>query len=148
MWWLIDEMGVLMNDPSFGITRDRAVLLDCRVVCKKSTNKAIRLEQEALALLPEVNADNALLVTNLNATFGGLYRETKQNDDGRSETESANSVLEEYRLIGGHDCFVRFENFAMLLNDKGQAEGGFSDFGRSNAPFGNRIQAPSTMQRS
>ena len=86
---LIAEMEVLLSDPSIGGAKDRAVLLDCRAACEKSTNKAIRLEQEALSLMPEVNADNALLLSNLNANLGGLYRTAKRNDAARKHMETA-----------------------------------------------------------
>jgi len=123
---VIGELEVLLSNPAIGTAKDRAVLLDCRAACEKNTNKAIRLEQEALALLPEVNADNALLVSNLNANLGGLYRTAKQNDTARKHMETAISILEQYGLAGGHDSLVQIVNYAVLLNDMGDAERGLS----------------------
>lgn len=123
---VIGELEVLLSNPTIGTAKDRAVLLDCRAACEKNTNKAIRLEQEALALLPEVNADNALLVSNLNANLGGLYRTAKQNDAARKHMETAISILEQYGLVGGHDSLVQIVNYAVLLNDMGDAERGLS----------------------
>lgn len=123
---VIAEMEILLSDPAIGTAKDRAVLLDCSAACEKSTNKAIRLEQEALSLLPEVNADNALLVSNLNANLGGLYRTAKQNDSARKHMETAISILEQYGLAGGHDNLVQIVNYAVLLNDMGDAKRGLS----------------------
>ena len=123
---LIDEMQNLLIDPAMGSAKDRAILLDCRAACEKNTSKAIKLIQEALTLLPEVNSSNALLVSNLNSNLGGLYRAAKQNDAARKHMETAISILEEYRLVGGHDSLTQIVNYAVLLNDMGEAERGLS----------------------
>ncbi len=123
---LIGEMEALLADPDVGGAKDRAVLLDCRAAVEKDTARAIRLIREALALLPEVDAANALLVSNLNANLGGLYRTAKQNDAARKHMETAITILEKYRLTGGHDSLAQIVNYAVLLNDMGEAERGLS----------------------
>lgn len=65
---LVDEMDGILSDQAVGSGKDRALLLDCRAACETNTARAIRDLQEALALLPEVNADNALLVSKPKAT--------------------------------------------------------------------------------
>jgi hypothetical protein len=45
--------------------------LDCHARLEKKSEKAVKLLKDALALLPKVSADNALLVSNLNANLGG-----------------------------------------------------------------------------
>ena len=169
---LIGEMETLLSDPAMGSTKDRAVLLDCRAACEKNTSRAIKLIQEALALLPEVNASNALLVSNLNSNLGGLYRTAKQNDAARKHMETAISILEEYRLVGGHDSLTQIVNYAVLLNDLGEADRGLSGLrkierivreqnaesldhafiletmGRLNLSLGNRTQAAEYFRRA
>lgn len=169
---LIGEMETLLSDPAMGSAKDRAVLLDCRAACEKNTSRAIKLIQEALALLPEVNASNALLVSNLNSNLGGLYRTAKQNDAARKHMETAISILEEYRLVGGHDSLTQIVNYAVLLNDLGEADRGLSGLrkierivreqnaesldhafiletmGRLNLSLGNRTQAAEHFRRA
>ena len=169
---LIGEMETLLSDPAMGSAKDRAVLLDCRAACEKNTSRAIKLIQEALALLPEVNPSNALLVSNLNCNLGGLYRTAKQNDAARKHMETAISILEEYRLVGGHDSITQILNYAVLLNDMGETERGLSglrkierivreqyagsldhgfileSMGRLNLSLGNRPQAAELFRKA
>jgi tetratricopeptide (TPR) repeat protein len=169
---LIDEMQNLLNDPATGSVKDRAILLDCRAACEKNTSKAIKLIQEALTLLPEVNSSNALLVSNLNSNLGGLYRAAKQHDAARKHMETAISILEEYHLVGGHDSITQILNYAVLLNDLGESERGLSGLrkiehivrkqnagsldhafiletmGRLNLSLGNRTQAAEHFRRA
>ena len=48
-------------------------MLDYKAAMADHTLKAIKLEQQALELLKEINADNALLASSLNANMGALY---------------------------------------------------------------------------
>ena len=119
---LIGEMDSFLSDPAMGSAKDRAVLLDCRAACEKNTSKAIKLIQEALTLLPEVNSSNALLVSNLNSNLGGLYRTAEQNDAARKHMETAISILEEYRLtwVKRSEGFPVSERSSVLLGIKTQ----------------------------
>ena len=119
---LTDEMEVLLSDKTVGINKDRALLLDCRVACEKNTQKAIKLENDALALLPEVTENNALLVSNLNANLGALYHTAKKNDLALAHMKTAMDILEEYGLIGYHDSIIQYINYAVLLADTGEPE--------------------------
>lgn len=118
---LIDEMDVLLSDKAIGAPRDRALLLDCRAAVEKNTQKAIKLVQDALALLPEVSSDNALLVSNLNANLGALYRSAKKIDLAQAHMKMAMVILEKYELLGYHDSIVQYVNYAALLVDAGDA---------------------------
>ena len=118
---LIDEMDVLLSDKAIGAPRDRALLLDCRAAVEKNTQKAIGLIHEALALLPEVTPDNALLVSNLNANLGALYRTAKKIDLAQAHMKMAMVILEKHELLGYHDSVVQYINYAALLADAGDA---------------------------
>ena len=118
---LISEMEVLLSDKTVGASKDRALLLDCRAVMEKNTKKAIKLMEDALALLPEITSDNALLVSNLNANVGALYRTEKKIDLAQAHMKTAMDILEEYGLVGYHDSIVQYINYAALLTDIGDA---------------------------
>ena len=115
------QMDVLLSDKTVGATKDRALLLDCRAMMEKNTKKAIKLMEDALALLPEVTPDNALLVSNLNANVGALYRTEKKIDLAQAHMKTAMDILEEYNLVGYHDSIVQYMNYAALLTDAGDA---------------------------
>jgi len=118
---LIDEMDALLSDKAVGAPKDRALLLDCRAMMEKSPKKAIKLMEGALALLPEITEDNALLVSNLNANVGALYRTEKKIDLAQAHMKTAMDILEEYGLVGYHDSIVQYMNYAALLTDIGDA---------------------------
>jgi tetratricopeptide (TPR) repeat protein len=123
---LTAEMDKLLGDPSIGTTSDRAVLLDCHARLEQKPEKAVKRLKDALALFPEVNADNALLVSNLNANLGGLYRTVGKNGLAKQHMEAAASILDEYGLIGYHDSIPQLVNYAVLLSDMGQPEQGLA----------------------
>ena len=118
---LIDEMDALLSDKAVGAPKDRALLLDCRAMMEKSPKKAIKLMEGALALLPEITEDNALLVSNLNANVGALYRTEKKIDLAKAHMKTAMDILVKYGLVGFHDSIVQYMNYAALLTDIGDA---------------------------
>ena len=119
---LIDAMAKVLRDASVGSNKDRALLLDCRAACEKRDSNAIKLLTEALSLLPEVTENNALLVSNLHANLGALYRSTKKNDLAASHMKAAIDILNDYELIGGHDSIIQYINYAVLLSETGRRE--------------------------
>ena len=123
---IIAEMGSVLSDESVGTASDRAVLLDCKACCADTTEEAIRFLEEALALLPEINADNALLASNLNSNLGSLYRMTKRLDLAKRRMERGVEILYEYNLIGGHDSLIQILTYMVLLNDMGDPQSGLS----------------------
>lgn len=121
---IVSVLSALLSDESVGTASDRALLLDCRASLKKNPERAIKLIKEALELLPEINEQNALLVSNLNANIGGLYRMTKKHHLAKRYMEAGVEILKRYILIGYHDSMVQVINYAVLLNDMGDPEHG------------------------
>lgn len=120
------EMENLLNDSSVGKAEDRALLCDYKAALAEQsahqTAKAVKLEQEALALLPEITAGNALLASNLHANMGALYRKTGKNDLAAQYMERGISILEEYGLIYMNQSIAQICNYAVLLHDMGESE--------------------------
>ena len=121
---IVSVLSALLSDESVGTASDRALLLDCRASLEKNPERAIKLIKEALELLPEINGQNALLVSNLNANIGGLYRVTKKHHLAKRYMEAGVEILKQYNLIGYHDSMVQVINYAVLLNDMGDPEHG------------------------
>ena len=54
--------------------------MDYQATLEPQTEKAIKLEKEALAQIKEITKENAHLVSNLYSNLGGLYRTNGQLD--------------------------------------------------------------------
>ena len=120
MTLIISELTNLLRDPSVGKTEDRAILLDCRSALETETSAQIALLKEAVALLPDVNAGNALLASNLHANLGGCYRMAGNNSMAEMHMGTALNILMKYKQFGGHDSLTQCFNYAVLLFDMGK----------------------------
>lgn len=109
-----------------GSNEDRALLLDYRAALEEKPQKAIKYEKDALALIPEINAGNALLVSNLHSNLGGLYAEAKQHALAAEHMETGIHILEQYPAIPKHDLIAQVTNYAMLLCNAKQPDRGFA----------------------
>ena len=109
-----------------GRSTDRALLLDYRAACEIKTEKAIRLEKEAIALIPEISEENAHLISNLYSNLGGLYKKAGKRDLAQQAMEQGLRILEQYDLLYYHDSIAQTANYAVLLTEMGQPERGLS----------------------
>lgn len=127
---IVAELDGLLLDSSVGKAEDRALLLDCKAaLTEKSshqTARAIKLEQEAISLLPEITAENALLASNLHANLGGLYHACGKNDLAAQYMEQGISILEQYGLVYMNQSIAQICNYAVLLCDMGEPDRGLS----------------------
>ena len=79
-----------------------------------------------IAMIPEVTADNALLVSNLYANLGGMYRVKGKLELAKENMEQAIRIIDEYGLAYYHDSVVQITNYAVLLTDMGHPNVGLS----------------------
>ena len=107
-----------------GTDRDRALLLDCKAQMTDDPQESIKLMKQALTLLPEINKDNALFASNLNANLGGTYRMMHEYALAKQHMENAMQILEQFGITGYHDSFSQIINYAILLGDMGEPEKG------------------------
>lgn len=123
---IIGKLSGLLTDEIVGRSTDRAVLLDYRAACEEKTEKAIKLEKEAIALIPEISEENAHLVSNLYSNLGGLYKKAGKRDLAQQAMEQGLRILEQYDLLYYHDSIAQTANYAVLLTEMGQPEKGLS----------------------
>lgn len=62
---IVRKLSTLLQDKTSDSESDRALLLDYQAACEAKTEKAIKMENEAISLIAEITQDNALLVSNL-----------------------------------------------------------------------------------
>nr|MBQ4454314.1 tetratricopeptide repeat protein [Clostridia bacterium] len=107
-----------------GNDRDRALLLDCKAQMTEDPQESIKLMKQALTMLPEINKDNALLASNVNANLGGTYRMLHEYALAKEHMETAMRILEQFGITGYHDSYSQIINYAILLGDMGEPEKG------------------------
>jgi len=123
---IVLEMEELLKDSAVGKVEDRALLYDCKAALEGQSARAVKLEQEALALFQEITADNALLASNLHANMGALYHAVHKNELAAQYMEQGISILEQYGLTYMNQSIIQVCNYAILLHDMGQSERGLS----------------------
>lgn len=123
---IVDEMTALLKDKTFGTVSDRALLLDYRATIEARPEKAIKYEKDAVEMLKEITADNALLASNLHANLGGLYRSTGKLELAKQYMEAGIHILEEYGLVPYHDSIPQITNYVVLLTEMGEPQLGLS----------------------
>lgn len=123
---VLNELSALLKDRSVGSVSDRALLTSYRAYCEKKPDKAIKLQKEAIAMLPEITSDNALLMSNLYSNLGGMYKLSGKLELAKQNMEQAIQILEQYGLTQYHDSIVQISNYAVLLTDMGHPDAGLS----------------------
>ncbi|MBQ6438841.1 MAG: ATP-binding protein [Mogibacterium sp.] len=114
---LQERLRQLLKDPSVGTDIDRALFLNNQAYLETDPKKMIPLYKKALKLLPEVNMDTALLVSNLHANAGNMYRITGNYSPAKEHMDAALHILKEYELDNRHDAIIQFVNYGLLLKD-------------------------------
>ena len=123
---VLDKLSTLLKDLTVGSVSDRALLLSYQAAHEKKADKAIKMQKDAIAMIQEVTTDNALLISNLYANLGGMYRVNGKLELAKENMEQAIRIMNEYGLAYYHDSVVQITNYAVLLTDMGQPDVGLS----------------------
>lgn len=119
---ILRELKQLLKRDHHGTAADQALLLDYQAAMEEKTEKAIRLEKEALMQIKEITAENAHLVSNLHANLGGLYRINGQTAFAKEHMEKGLLLLEQYQLLPSNDSLPQINNYAALLTEMQQPD--------------------------
>ena len=117
---VVEKLSMLLSDDTVGTVSDRALLLDYRAVLEKKPSKAIQYENRAIAMITEINAGNAALVSNLYTNLGTFYQNSGNIELAVESMESAIQIAKDFNIVEQHDNIVRINNYASLLVDSGQ----------------------------
>ena len=123
---VVDALSVLLKDAATGSVSDRALLLSYQATYEKKADKAIKMQKDAIAMIAEITPNNALLVANLYANLGGMYRVNGKLNIAKENMEQAIKIIDKYGLAYYHDSIVQITNYAVLLTDMGQPDIGLS----------------------
>lgn len=119
---LVHEMESLLTNSNLGTQEDRALLLSYQAMCADTPTSSIGLQEQALSLLPNITADNALLASNIHANLGGMHRESGNYIKAREHMEASITLLRQYDLLACHDSIPQVVNYAVLLSEMGQPD--------------------------
>ena len=64
-------------------------------------------------MISVVTADNALLVSNLYANLGGMYRVNGKLELAKENMERAIRIIDEYSLAQYHDSIIQITNYVL-----------------------------------
>lgn len=123
---ILAKLTSMLKDNTVGSASDRALLLDFCAAYEKKPERAIKLEKEAVELIFEVTAENALLAANLHANLGGLYKPIGKLELAKQHMETGIHFLEQYGLVPYHDSIPQITSYAVLLTDMGEPQLGLS----------------------
>ena len=118
---VLDEMTMLLADESVGTVSDRALVMDFRAYLEEDSAKAIQYEKQAIDMIKGINADNALLVTNLYANIAANYREIGDKQLAMRYMKKCIDITQQYSLVT-HDGISRVYTYALLLAETGQPQ--------------------------
>ena len=100
---IVEKMSLLLSDNTVGTVSDRALLLDYRAVLETKPSKAIQYENRAIAMITEINAGNAALVSNLYTNLGTFYQNSGNIELAVESMESAIQIAQDYNIVESHD---------------------------------------------
>jgi len=123
---VINKLSDLLKDKAVGSIADRALLLSYQAAYEKKPAKAIKMQKDAIAMIPKMTSENALLLSNLYANLGGMYKMNGKLELAKENMEQAIRIIDEYGLTYYHDSIVQITNYAVLLTDMGQPDVGLS----------------------
>ena len=119
---ILEELSIRVEQMVEIQPREQALLLDFRAAMEKNTERAIKLEKNAISALGEVTEDIAHLASNLHANLGYLYLKVNKLRLAKQHMEHGMVLLKEYGLTYTHDTIQQVCNYAVLLTDIGEAD--------------------------
>ena len=92
---VINKLSDLLKDKAVGSIADRALLLSYQAAYEKKPDKAIKMQKDAIAMIPKMTSENALLLSNLYANLGGMYKMNGKLELAKENMEQAIRIIDE-----------------------------------------------------
>lgn len=123
---VIAELEQLLAIDTVGSNKDRALLIDIKAALESDPHKRIEMLEQAIALIPEADKDNALLLSNLSFNLASYYHRVFDYNQSQKYIDKATSIMMEYKLYNGQDGLTQLTTFALFKNDLGHPEEGIA----------------------
>lgn len=109
---VLREIQQLLKQEAIGNSVNRARLCYFRASCEKTPQQRIKLDQEALELLGQVEADSAPLAAEIHSDLGHQYHLLNDTQQEREYLDRSMLYLEDYGLIGTVDSVPQVIRYA------------------------------------
>lgn len=99
---ILEKLDAILRNPNTGKKEDVALMLNYKAqLCYLSNDfhKAIKRQKQALEIVPEINASNAHLHSNLYSNMGMYYMRKKKLPDAEWHMKRAVEILKDYEEI-------------------------------------------------
>ena len=109
---VLRELQVLLADENIGTNINRTRLRFYQACCEKSPPERIKLDQEALELLGQIEADSAPLAAEIHSDMGYQYHVLNDTEQEREHYDRSMLCLDENGLIGTVDSIPQAIRYA------------------------------------
>ena len=123
---LAGEMERLIKEQTLSSPHDHALLYVYQAYSTKNANKKMKLLNQALSELTEIDAKNASLASSLYCNLGIKYWDRNQFLLGKQYLEEGISILNRFHLVDDYDSIVQFINYAIVLTQLGKTHNALS----------------------
>lgn len=109
---VLQEIRMLLADEGIGTNINRARLRFYQACCEKAPPQRIKLDQEALELLGQIEADSAPLAAEIHSDMGYQYHVLNDKEQEREHYDRSMLCLDENGLIGTVDSIPQAIRYA------------------------------------
>ena len=109
---VLRELQALLADENIGTKNNRARLRFYQACCEKAPLQRIKLDQEALELLGQIEADSAPLAAEIHSDMGYQYHVLDDREQEREHYDRSMLCLDENGLIGTVDSIPQAIRYA------------------------------------
>ncbi len=109
---VLRELQVLLANENIGTNTNRARLRFHQACCEKAPQQRIKLDQEALELLGQIDADSAPLAAEIHSDMDYQYHVLNDAEQEREHYDRSMLCLEEHSLVGTADSVNQVIRYA------------------------------------
>ena len=121
---MLKEMDSLLEDGSVSTPYRRTRLKAFQAKAEKRPENAIKLMKEAIALMPEINEENAELAATVNFNLANLYMRGQKPKLFKQHMLAGTAIMEKYDLMKNDKGWARAVTIAAFIYDPFEFEAG------------------------
>lgn len=122
MRMILNELSRILQDNTQGKAVDRALLLSYSARCTESTREAIRMNEQAIGFLKDVEVAPTRLLANLHSNLCGNYIVLGDMQQAMQHIEKSIHWMQQSNSSAFHDWLAIISRYVILLWDNGNRE--------------------------
>ena len=115
---LLHELDQLMQDEAVATPYHRSVVLSLHSHAEKDTEKAIKLMQEAVSIMPDIGEESAALAVCMNGNLASLYMRSQNTKMIKQHIMAMQAILNRYNLMGANKQYIELMNWLAMLENQ------------------------------